>query len=54
MAVKEELEKSMSTFGYQIIQTLVTDIEPDHKVSLIREWCSCTWYSSPRSKHIWP
>jgi len=32
MAVKEELEKSMSTFGYQIIQTLVTDIEPDHKV----------------------
>lgn len=32
MAVKDELSKSMSSFGYQIIQTLVTDIEPDHKV----------------------
>jgi regulator of protease activity HflC (stomatin/prohibitin superfamily) len=32
LAVKSELEKSMSAFGYQIIQTLVTDIEPDHKV----------------------
>jgi regulator of protease activity HflC (stomatin/prohibitin superfamily) len=26
--VKEELTKSMETFGFQIIQTLVTDIEP--------------------------
>ncbi len=24
----------MSAFGYQIIQTLVTDIEPDHKVGI--------------------
>ena len=32
MAVKEELTKSMSSFGFMIIQTLVTDIEPDHKV----------------------
>ena len=32
MAVKEELTKSMATFGFMIIQTLVTDIEPDHKV----------------------
>jgi regulator of protease activity HflC (stomatin/prohibitin superfamily) len=31
-AVKEELSKSMTSFGYMIIQTLVTDIEPDHKV----------------------
>lgn len=30
--VKDELSKSMATFGYQIIQTLVTDIEPDAKV----------------------
>ena len=32
MAVKEELTKSMAAFGFMIIQTLVTDIEPDHKV----------------------
>ena len=32
--VKEELTKSMGSFGYQIIQTLVTDIEPDHKVKM--------------------
>jgi regulator of protease activity HflC (stomatin/prohibitin superfamily) len=30
--VKTELTKSMTSFGYQIIQTLVTDIEPDGKV----------------------
>lgn len=30
--VKEELTKSMSSFGFQIIQTLVTDIVPDIKV----------------------
>lgn len=30
--VKEELTKSMSDFGFMIIQTLVTDIEPDMKV----------------------
>jgi regulator of protease activity HflC (stomatin/prohibitin superfamily) len=31
-AVKEELEKPMSEFGYGIIKTLVTDINPDHNV----------------------
>lgn len=30
--VKDELSKSMESFGYMIIQTLVTDIEPDIKV----------------------
>ncbi|GMH42064.1 hypothetical protein BSKO_09983 [Bryopsis sp. KO-2023] len=30
--VRVELTKSMSSFGYQIIQTLVTDIEPASKV----------------------
>ena len=30
--VKEQLTKSMSSFGFMIIQTLVTDIEPDMKV----------------------
>ena len=30
--VKSELTKSMSSFGYAIIQTLVTDIEPAAKV----------------------
>jgi regulator of protease activity HflC (stomatin/prohibitin superfamily) len=30
--VKEQLTKSMDTFGFAIIQTLVTDIEPASKV----------------------
>ncbi|CAG9467116.1 unnamed protein product [Pedinophyceae sp. YPF-701] len=30
--VKEELSKTMTGYGYNIIKTLVTDIEPDHKV----------------------
>lgn len=32
LAIKAELTKSMSGFGYQIIQTLITDIEPAAKV----------------------
>ena len=32
LSVKEELTKSMETFGYQIVQTLVTDISPDSRV----------------------
>ena len=32
--VKNMLEKSMTEFGYSIIQTLVTDIAPDQKVKV--------------------
>lgn len=32
--VKSMLEKAMTEFGYSIIQTLVTDIAPDHKVKV--------------------
>lgn len=32
MNIKQELAKSMSGFGFQIIQTLITDIEPAAKV----------------------
>lgn len=32
LAVKEELNDTMEKFGFGIINTLVTDIEPDHKV----------------------
>lgn len=32
LAIKAELTKSMSGFGFQIIQTLITDIEPAPKV----------------------
>jgi len=32
MAVKAELEKVMATYGYQIVQALITDIVPDDKV----------------------
>merc|ERR1711966_31290 len=31
-SVKEELTKSMNSFGYSIINALVTDINPDNKV----------------------
>jgi len=31
-AVKDQLEKTMHTFGYAIAQALVTDIEPDARV----------------------
>ncbi len=32
MAVKKELDADMSTFGYEIVNVLVTDIVPDEKV----------------------
>lgn len=31
-AVEEELEKAMSAYGYEIVQTLIVDIEPDPHV----------------------
>ncbi|KAL3639610.1 Histone transcription regulator 3 like protein [Castilleja foliolosa] len=31
-AVEDELEKAMSAYGYQIVQTLIVDIEPDEQV----------------------
>jgi regulator of protease activity HflC (stomatin/prohibitin superfamily) len=31
-AVEEELEKAMSTYGFEIVQTLIVDIEPDVQV----------------------
>jgi regulator of protease activity HflC (stomatin/prohibitin superfamily) len=31
-SVKEELEKAMRTYGYEIVQTLIVDIEPDETV----------------------
>ncbi|XP_078428112.1 hypersensitive-induced response protein-like protein 1 [Wolffia australiana] len=31
-AVEEELEKAMSSYGFQIVQTLIVDIEPDVQV----------------------
>ncbi|KAF5757923.1 putative Band 7 domain-containing protein [Helianthus annuus] len=31
-AVEEELEKAMSAYGYEIVQTLIVDIEPDEHV----------------------
>ncbi|CAI7865311.1 unnamed protein product [Closterium sp. NIES-53] len=30
--VEEELEKAMRTYGYRIVQTLIVDVEPDHRV----------------------
>lgn len=34
VAVKEELQQTMDDFGYNILKTLVTDIDPDPKVKL--------------------
>jgi regulator of protease activity HflC (stomatin/prohibitin superfamily) len=32
MAVKDALKVTMEDFGYQILQALITDIDPDHRV----------------------
>ncbi|KAI3876341.1 hypothetical protein MKX03_032939 [Papaver bracteatum] len=32
-AVKEELQKSMSAYGYEIVQTLIVDVQPDVNVN---------------------
>ena len=32
VAVKEQLSKEMTDFGFNILQTLLTDIRPDRKV----------------------
>ena len=31
-AVEEELEKAMTNYGFEIVQTLIVDIEPDTQV----------------------
>ena len=31
-AVEDELEKAMSAYGFEIVQTLIVDIEPDEHV----------------------
>lgn len=31
-AVEEELEKAMSAYGFEIVQTLIVDMEPDEHV----------------------
>jgi hypothetical protein len=38
--VKEELQASMGAFGYEILQVLVTDIDPAPKVRVVwgRRW----------------
>ena len=39
--VKSELTKSMDGFGFVIIQTLVTDIEPDAKACHVHVLAFC-------------
>jgi regulator of protease activity HflC (stomatin/prohibitin superfamily) len=34
IAVKRELNEAMTTYGYTIINTLVTDIDPDIQVKM--------------------
>lgn len=31
-SVEEELDKAMTAYGYEILQTLIIDIEPDQQV----------------------
>jgi regulator of protease activity HflC (stomatin/prohibitin superfamily) len=41
-AVEEELEKAMSTYyGYEVVQTLIVDIEPDEKVKRAMNEIKC-------------
>ncbi|OAY77777.1 Hypersensitive-induced response protein 1 [Ananas comosus] len=37
-AVEEELEKAMSMYGYEIVQTLIVDIEPDQQTGNLLSW----------------
>lgn len=32
VAVKSELQEAMNSYGYEIVKTLVTDIDPDEQV----------------------
>lgn len=44
-AVEEELEKATSAYGYEIVQTLIVDIEPDVKVKkAMTEINAGTWW----------
>ena len=47
-AVKKELDHVMDDFGYGIVGSLVTDIDPDHKVKdSMNEINACLLYTSP-------
>ena len=42
------LEKATTEFGYAIIQTLVTDIAPDHKVKVAMNEINAAAHAAPR------
>ena len=44
-AVEDELEKAMSAYGYEIVQTLIVDIEPDEHVKhAMNEICAGIYF----------
>lgn len=47
-AVEEELEKAMFAYGYEIVQTLIVDIEPDEKVKRAMNEINAGTCPSPR------
>jgi hypothetical protein len=45
--VQDELSKAFAAFGYEILQALVTDIDPDARVKAAMNEVSClrpTWH----------
>jgi len=49
LEVKNALKETMSSFGYQILQCLVTDLNPDGKTKTSSSWW--WWLISPNPPH---
>lgn len=47
----EELEKAMFAYGYEVVQTIIVDIEPDEKVKRAMNEINTGKYSSTLVKH---
>lgn len=46
LTVKNALAETMTNYGYQIVQVLITDLDPDQRVKVSRSYCS-TLISEP-------
>jgi regulator of protease activity HflC (stomatin/prohibitin superfamily) len=45
LAVKNALADTMTGYGYQIVQVLITDLDPDQRVK-VRLSCDVLWNSA--------
>ncbi len=51
VAVKEELNEAMTEYGYDIIKSLVTDIDPDHEVKIAMNRINAAQREEVAAKH---